>query len=631
MGGLISKSTITQVNSVIDAIAVVGDYVRLEKKSGRWWGKCPFHGGGNEKTASFKVDPDLKMYHCFGCGKGGTVVDFIMEMDKLTFPEAVKNLAHRYNIEIVYEGGSQEEYDSTIKDELYELYRRTTITFQHFLHERKEGENAKNYLSSRGIDDQMIERFKLGFSPYDRDFLYNFLSKKNYSQEFLEKSGLFSARYKTLPLFSGRLMFPISDRQSKVVAFGGRAMPGVRQSDGNEPPKYINSPETEIYKKSQTLYALDVALAEIRQTKTAILAEGYMDVIALHQAGVVNAVAPLGTAFTEEQALLLRRWAEKIVLVFDTDEAGEKAAYKSIMTCRKSALSCALVQMEAGLKAAGLPEQEISQFKDPADILQKFGGQILKKVIECTINDFEYLVSRSRSMFEAANGGKYRAAEYLFPYLEALNSEIERDDCIARIADAFKVDYNSVQKDFLKRKAGNYRHDEVKQADALQDSQIRMNVELFLLTVVSVNMELYKDLRTALEIKEIDDPSAKELFIALEECFIHGESGLESLLARIKDEPLKAFIAGRGASAEFTGGSEGIFAGDPRRLMEDGINEIRKRRLLKRLEETAVLIRTLEKSAVENQDNQKEIDELLAEKKFLDSQLRKLEQLKKSS
>jgi DNA primase len=221
---LISKSTIQDVNNRLDAITVIGDYVRLEQKSGRWWGRCPFHAGGQEKTPSFKVDPDSKMYHCFGCGKGGSVLSFVMEMEKLTYPEAIKNLAHKMGIEIIYEEGGRQssEDNSSIKEELYELYRRTTNTFQHFLNENPQGQEALKYIQDRGINSEMINLFKLGFAPGDRDFLHKFLKQKSYSDDFLEKSGLFSANYKTLSLFSGRLMFPITDRQGRIVAFGGR-------------------------------------------------------------------------------------------------------------------------------------------------------------------------------------------------------------------------------------------------------------------------------------------------------------------------------------------------------------------------------------------------------------------------
>jgi len=611
---LISKSTIQEVNNRLDAVAVVGDYLRLEQKSGRWWGRCPFHGGGQEKTPSFKVDPDLKMYHCFGCGKGGSVIGFVMEMDKLSYPEAIKSLARKIGIEIVYEeGGAEEgEYDSSVKEELFELYKRTTVTFQHFLREKPEGKAALDYIQERGISSDMIERFKLGYSPSDRDFLHKFLRQKGYSDDFLDKSGLFSSRYRTIPLFSGRLMFPITDKQGRIVAFGGRAMPGAKNSDGSEPPKYINSPETEVYKKSQTLFAIDHAKTEIRQSKCAYLAEGYMDVLALHNAGITNAVAPLGTAFTDEQAKWLGLWAEKVVLVFDTDEAGQKAAYKAIISCRKNGRSCAIVQIQEGLGREA-EDAELSNFKDPADILQKYGSQILKKIMNYTINDFEYLIFRSKSQYAAAKGDINRAAAFMFPYLDSLDSEVDRDDSITRIADTYKIERNAVQKDYIDWKTGNSRNVNDKQIGVSANPQVRRNAELCLLADVAINMELYPEFRGAVEIKDIDDIFAKKIFIALEECFKHDESGTDYLLTRIEDDALRNFIADRGTSQEYKG--------NPRKIMEDGINQIRRKRFEKRLTEINALMRESERAP----DAAVNIDELLAEKKYIDSQIRKLE------
>jgi DNA primase len=601
----------------MDAVSVVVDYVRIEKKSGRWWGRCPFHGGGQEKTPSFKVDPDLKTYYCFGCNKGGSIIDFVMEMDRLTYPEAIKNIAAKTGVEIVYEeGGSNDERtDSSLKEQLYELYDRTTVTLRHFLKEKEEGKAALIYLEERGVSAEMIDSFKLGFSPCDRDFLYKFLKQKGYSDDFLEKSGLFSQKYKKMSLFSGRLMFPITDRQGRVVAFGGRAMPGAVQSDGKEPPKYINSPETEIYKKGQTLYAIEHAKETMRQTKTAYIAEGYMDVIALHQAGVRSAVAPLGTAFTDEQAVWLRRWADKAVLIFDNDEAGLKAAYKAIITCRKNGLSCALVDRDKALKTEAGAEDP-SKFKDPAEILQKFGPQILNKVTNCTINDFEYLISLGVSRI-GSEGGKNHTAEFLFPYIGCLASEVERKELLARLADVIRINYNAVQDDFVK-----WKKDEVSRVfnapSAVEESSqtVSLTDELRLLTFVAVNMDLYPEFRAALEISEVADENAKEIFIALEECYKYGESGIGFLLNRIRIEGVRKHIVSNGDSPEYKKESGFNF----RKYMEDGIIKIRLKRLEKRNFEIEAELRMSERAG-----NSGNIDELVAEKMSVDSQIRKLE------
>ena len=298
----ITEASKQAVLNRLDAVAVMEDYLRLEKKSGRYWGLCPFH---HEKTSSFTVDPDRKLYYCFGCHKGGDIISFIMEMDKLSYAETLERLARRFGIELAYEGGGDYRRDTGAEqhlEALAELYRRVAASFHHLLMEKPEGEAAKHYILDRGIHIETIKDFRLGYSPQDRSWLFGFLSKKGgFSQEFLAASGLFSKKYPKSAFFSGRLMFPITDRQGRTVAFGGRILSG----DG---PKYINSVETELFKKGRNLFALDCALPGIRSSKTAVLAEGYMDVLALHQAGVRNTVAPLGTAFTDEQARLLKCW-----------------------------------------------------------------------------------------------------------------------------------------------------------------------------------------------------------------------------------------------------------------------------------------------------------------------------------
>ncbi|MDR2080014.1 MAG: DNA primase, partial [Treponema sp.] len=499
----IAESTIRELNDRLDAVSVAGDYVRLEKRGGRYWGLCPFH---NEKTPSFMVDQDRKFYYCFGCHKGGTILDFVMEMDKLSFPEAVKTLSKRLGIEIMYEnsGLPQKDDGKTARlEELAELYRRVTLSFQHFLLKKPEGAAAKQYILSRGISQEMIDRFRLGYAPANRDWLYKFLSGKGYSEEFLSSSGLFSKNNSRSAFFADRLMFPIADRQGRTVAFGGRILSG-------EGPKYLNSGESEGYKKRETLFAVDLAMPEIRKTKEVYIAEGYMDVIALHQAGITNAVAPLGTAFTDEQARLLKRWVERLYLIFDTDEAGQNAALKAIMTCRKNGLESFVVT------------PEMDEMKDPADILKNFGPETLQKSVKCFINDFEYLVKRSKSLFDLSDSvGKSRAAVFLFPYLKTMDSDVSRDSCIGVIADALGVERQAVVADFRRFNNGQsgQRPGEIARetGDSGVQRLISLNDELFLLTAVVVNRDLYPKLRSVLTIEDFDDPAARELFIALEE------------------------------------------------------------------------------------------------------------------
>jgi DNA primase len=614
----------------MDAVAVVENYIRLEKKGGRYWGRCPFHGGGQERTPSFTVDPDQKLYYCFGCSKGGTILDFVMEMDKTGYIDTIKNLARKSGIEIVYEQGGEgeannEEAAHSHREQIFELYRRTAVSFRHFLMERPEGKPALDYLLSRKISAQMIERFNLGYAPANRDWLYQFLRGKGYSEEFLDGSGLFSTNYKGKAFFSDRLMFPIADRQGRVVAFGGRTIPvkgnaaatlgGTVQSDGKEQPKYINSRETAAYKKSQILFGLDLALPEIRRSKTVYLAEGYMDVIALHQGGVTNAVASCGTAFTDEQARLLRNWADTAILVFDADEAGQKAASKAIITCRKNGLGCSLA----------LPGLDGGTQKDPAEILQNFGEDYLKRCMKSVIMDLDYIIAKAKALFDVTTPkGKAEALALVCPYLDALESKTERDACIEAFADEMRVDRGAVDNDYerWRRSGGSASATGAKDAVSKEVSgterPIRMNEELFLLTVVSVNMDLYPEFRASIKMKEIEDPCAKELFVALEECFINEENGTDAFLARINSGSLRNFIVERGISPEFRADAKR----DPKKLMEDGIKRIKEKKIRRRLSEINAELRLMERNPGNAGDD---LSGLVAEKMQLDAEIRKLE------
>ena len=634
----ISRITIDELNNRMDALTIVGDYVRLQNRGGRWWGLCPFH---NEKTPSFTVNPDLKSYYCFGCSKGGSILSFVMEMEKLSFPEAVEYLAKAMGIDIVYEHSgtmssssfsfsidqsSQNQEDAKRKEALYELYRRMTTTFHHFFLKNDEAEPVKNYIRSRGISDEMIEHFHLGYAPLDKKWMHAFLVEKGYSKEFLARSGLFSSRHPGLPLFNGRLIFPISDRQGRVVAFGGRFLEGLESFPADNPsdykaPKYINSPELETYKKGETLFAINLALPEIRRTKTVYLAEGYVDVIALHQAGVTNAVAPLGTAFTDEQAKLLRRWAEKAVFVFDSDEAGQQATVKGILCCRKNGLASAVVvPQEISI------QKEISNPKDPADILQHFGPEALQKRMKCFINDCDYLISRAKSLFDIRDsGGKSQAASFLFPYLGTLESEVSRDACIEAAAAAIGTSKSAVQTDWQhfnanasSRETRSLKEEKHSHSSGQEKAPIRMNDELFLLMTVAVNdmqsgaEPLYPEFRKTLAIREIDDPLAKELFIALEECFTHDECNLDYFLSRISSAELKKFYLEKGVSKEFTA--------NPQQILVDGQKKALRKRMERRRDEIVLKLKTLKM----NDTMGYEADELLADKIRIDEELRKL-------
>jgi DNA primase len=466
----------------------------------------------------------------------------------------------------------------------------------------------------------MIENFCLGYAPEGRYWLHEFLTQKGYSPEFLASSGLFSAKDKRTSFFSGRLMFPIRDRHGRTVAFGGRSLPG-QEREGWQPPKYINSPELPIYRKGETFYAADLAMPEIRRTKTAYVAEGYLDVIALHQAGITNAIAPLGTAFTDEQAKLLKRWAESVVLFFDSDEAGQTAAVKGIYTCRRNGLGCSVV----------VPG---TSTKDPAEILQNSGAEELHKQAKCFINDFDYLLKKYMSMYNTSGSeGKSRAVASLFPYLDILDSEVARNSCVEAAADAFGLLPGHITDDYNryvsgKSSPGRPPADLAVQAKA-GDAPIRLNDELSLLLVVAIDFvssqkeKLFLKLRTALAINEMEDPNARDIFIALEECIRYGEAGMDELLARIPSPELRRLLVEKSSSGEFSVNSG--------QLASDGMKRLRIKRMERQQEDIIVRLRSMKNNARSGDDPYEsaedwhlEVKELLIEKMRIDDELSQL-------
>ncbi|MDR1257543.1 MAG: DNA primase [Spirochaetaceae bacterium] len=603
--GRITSETLSELQSRIDAVAVVGDYVKLEKKSGRWWGRCPFH---SEKTPSFTVDPDRKTYYCFGCHEGGGIINFVMEMDKLAFPEAVEFLAKRFGVPVaredsggVYSGESGELEKK--KNDLAGLYGRVAGSFSYILTETDEGASALRYVKERGISDGTIGRFRLGYAPADPFWLHGFLLGKGYSAPFLAESGLFTKPNPRRAFFSGRLIFPIADRQGRVVAFGGRILGGDGR-DGS--PKYLNSSESLIYKKRETLFALDLAMNEVRNTKEVIIAEGYMDVIALHEAGVSNAAAPLGTAFTVEQARLLGRWADRIRLLFDSDTAGRTAAAKAILTCRAASVPAVVIQGEGG--TAGL--------KDPADILKERGAGYLQQFVKNSILDFEYLLAENRRLpDDTDSAGKVKAVVALFPFLDLIDSEVEREACFRRMSDVFAVSSQSILNDYKVWREGGYSAQE--NIEASSRRSISMNDELYLMTAAAVNCgvnpHLFARLRSAIPIEEFEDSYAKELYVTLEECVRAGNMNFEALVNGIETGELKHFVAEKAATREFSERPESI--------VSDSIRRVKAERLIRKRNEIVLQMRSAKTSGLS-------VEDLIHEKMFIDSELAELQNLK---
>lgn len=412
-------------NSIED---VVGQYVTLVHKGGRLWGLCPFH---NEKTASFSVVPSMSMYYCFGCHKGGGVVNFIMEIEGLDYPDAVRFLARRAGMEVPDEDPRQK---STLrrKEHLWKLCR-DAARFYHETLKSPEGQEGLRYLLGRGLSIKTIVSFGLGFAPSGWDNLKNAMLEKGYTIEDLQDAGLVGTKRRdnpdgtksvnTFDWFRNRVMFPIIDVRGNVIGFGGRVM------DGSE-PKYLNSPESMIFNKRKNLFALNVA----KKTKMEmlVLTEGYMDTISMHQYGFDCAVASLGTALTQEQAGMLAKYTKQMVLCYDGDQAGQNAAKRAIGILEKTGISVRVLRMQGA--------------KDPDEFLKKYGAERFKKLLGTSEDQAVYQLETIRRKHNLeTDDGKVAFLQEAAAFIATMSSPVEQEVYSARVADAVGIKAEAVK------------------------------------------------------------------------------------------------------------------------------------------------------------------------------------------
>ncbi|RKY50318.1 MAG: DNA primase, partial [Candidatus Neomarinimicrobiota bacterium] len=320
--GRIPEHVIEQIKESNDIVDVVSSYISLTRKGQNYWARCPFH---QEKTASFSVSPSKQIYHCFGCGAGGNVINFVMTYEKITFPEALHSLADRAGISLEEYTYQLSEEEKSISSQLYELHRLAIDLYRKAL-KSPEGKTAREYLIKRGLDDETLNTFEIGYAPEAWDTLLKAALMKKFDEKLLISSGLVteSERKKKYDRFRNRIMFPVFDIRGNPVGFGGRVLTGDDQG-----AKYLNSPETPVYHKSRILYGLHKSRDAIRKTDKVLIVEGYMDLLQLWQNGFTNIIAGSGTAFTPDHARIIKRFASKAVLCYDGDEAGQKAAVKT--------------------------------------------------------------------------------------------------------------------------------------------------------------------------------------------------------------------------------------------------------------------------------------------------------------
>ena len=425
---------VDRVKSAADLVQIVGEHVRLRKSGSNFIGLCPFH---SEKTPSFHVHAERQFFYCFGCHAKGDVIHFVEKMEGLTFADALRWLGERYGIPI----DSRSRPNERKAGERRILLEIQTGAGRYFHRELAGGgaRPARRYLEDRGLTPEIQKRFGIGYAPRRSDGLLQEL-RGGYSLDQLRLSGLIqrserdSSHYDR---FRGRVMFPIWNEAGKIVGFGGRAL-------GEEQPKYLNSPETPLYSKSGTLYALNLARESIRRQGRAVLVEGYMDCIALHQAGVGNAVAVCGTSLTEDQVRLLGRFTKKVVVNFDPDDAGDSATLRSLAL---------LLQGGFGVRVLALPDG-----LDPDAYIRRRGADAYRQLLERAPSDFEYLLARARDKHPLETiEGKVGAIEELLPYLARVSNRIEREEKTRRLAEYFQVEETAVRAELQKAAGGGRR------------------------------------------------------------------------------------------------------------------------------------------------------------------------------
>jgi len=416
---------VAQIREKIDLVSLISEFIPLKKMGRNYKCPCPFH---NEKSPSFVVSPERQIWHCFGCGKGGDVYTFLMEYERLEFPEALRMLAQRAGVTLVNQARSTGL--TSQKERLYQCNTLAKEFYHYVLLKHKAGERAREYLHNRGITEAVIKTFMLGFSPSTGTALTQYLlSKKNYTQEEILAAGLAFQRGPRLnDFFRGRLMFPLIDHRDNVVGFSGR----ILNSDDST-SKYINTRETLIYHKGEHFYGLSVTKDAIRRQNQAIVVEGEFDVISCFENGISNVVAVKGTALTESHVNLLGRFAQKITFCFDGDKAGQDAIKKSLVVVEKKNITPTVIEIPGG--------------KDPDEALKTEPGQF-KKAVKEDKGVYDYLLEKTFAEHDMQSAeGKKLISDTLLPYLAVIKNEIIKEHYLRKLSSSLDTSYESIQKE----------------------------------------------------------------------------------------------------------------------------------------------------------------------------------------
>lgn len=535
MGYRIPEETIEKIRISVDIVDVVSEYVQLKKQGRNYFGLCPFHG---ENTPSFSVSPDKQIFHCFGCGAGGNVFSFLMDLEGYSFSEAAINLANKVNIDLSdYEqptAVSDKNNEASKMQEAHELLKKF---YHHLLLNTKEGQPALDYLTNRGFTREIIDKFEIGYALDSWDFATKFLQKRGFRPELMERAGLLVKKEDTgtfFDRFRNRIMFPIWDHQGKTIAFSGRVL------DKGQEPKYLNSPETIIFNKSKTLYNFHQARLAIRKQQQVVLFEGFADVIAADTADVPNSIGTMGTSLTDEHVKIIRRNVESVVICYDSDNAGVDAALRASIMLGEAGCYVRVATMPNGM--------------DPDDYIRKYGAEKFKNDVigaSLTLMAFKMQYLRKGKNLQD-EGDRIRYIEDVIKEISSLEKAVERDHYLRQLSSEFSISLDALKTQQLqyykseRKKRDNFssNRNNTKAKPAVSKHLLKAyhNAERYLIAYMLRSRDIAEKIQDQLQAEfNIEEHRAivTYLYAFYEEGF---EPDISTLLTRVHDESLKRIV-----------------------------------------------------------------------------------------
>lgn len=578
-----------QVRSTADIVEVISSYVALKKRGQNYWGCCPFHG---EKTPSFSVNPSKNMFYCFGCHEGGDIFKFIMKSENCGFVDALKLLAKKYGIPVPERQKTAAEIQREQRTaKIYETNAMAARFFQACLLRTEHGRDALAYLKGRGITEEIINSFSIGYALNNYTALTSSLGKRGFSPQLLIKAGLALSGKGVYDKFRNRVMIPIKDPRGRIVGFGGRVL-------DDSTPKYLNTGETEWFNKRHLLFGFDIALNEIRKQKQAIVVEGYMDAISLHAAGITNVVASMGTAFAAEQAKLLKRAAEEVVFCYESDAAGRRASVRAVSIAREAGLR---------VRVAAVPDG-----KDPDEYVRHYGKESFIQVMKNAQNGIDFQMDETIMQNNVTNlAGKVEAVSNILPFLLECKNEIEIAEHIRRLAQRLTIDEGLITEEYRKvaRKGATKMERVPVQTPVRRSNTAEQQAEAMLLAVLLELPGKALDCLDVVDVVGFSNPVHERIFRLLLEQTHNAPADMDRLYDNL-DTDAASVLAGIVARH--------MPEGDRTMIMNDCLRQMQRLYLEKEYEKHSQLAESYERTA-----DERFMDELM-ESQRIKNEIKKL-------